>query len=288
MFDSARRFCDYRCQRSRVYVKIVAPCDLYGRLLLMKLANCSRAVFFDLDDTLAESFRIPSPEILAGLSKLLDLMPIAIITGTGFQRMEGRFLPVLAAHPRSDRLYIFPTSSAQAYVRVNGEWKKLYDLALTESERARIKEVIIGIVNASELRDTVHYGDQMVDRGAQVAYTHIGIDASTEAKASWDTDGSKRRLLWETLKQSLPEFEVLMGGVTTIDITRKDVNKSYGVKWLSERLSIPPAEMLYVGDALYPGGNDAVVIPTGIEARSVTGPEETKVIIEELLIACSS
>src|SRR3989338_7574266 len=199
--------------------------------------QCPRAALFDLDDTLAESFRVPSVEILDGLKKILDLMPVAILTGTGFQKIEERFLPVLAAHPRSDRLYIFPASSAQAYIRKNGAWEKVYDLALTETERAHIKAVVIETVNASELRDIPHYGDQMVDRGAQVAYTHVGIDAPTEVKASWDKDGSKRTLLWKALKEKLPEFEILMGGVTTIDITRKEVNKSYGVKWLSERLT---------------------------------------------------
>lgn len=250
--------------------------------------KCPAVAIFDLDDTLAESFRTPPPEILEGLQKLLELMPVAIMTGTGFQKIEDRFLPVLTAHPRSDRLYIFPASSGQAYIRKNGSWEQVYDLALTESERAHIKAVVTETVNASELRDTPHYGDQIVDRGAQVAYTHVGVDASKDVKDSWDTDGSKRRSLWNTLKQKLPEFEILMGGATTIDITRKGINKSYGVKWLSERLSIPPAEMLYVGDALYPGGNDAVVIPTGIQTLSVSGPDETKVIIKEILAACSA
>jgi len=251
--------------------------------------QCPAAVIFDLDDTLAESFRTPSPEILEGLQKLLERMPVAIMTGTGFQRMEDRFLPVLAAHPRSDCLYIFPTSSAQAYVHESGAWKQLYDLALTESERARIKAVVIETVNGTEgLKGVSHYGEQLVDRGAQIAYTHVGIDAPTEVKASWDKDGSKRTLLWKALKEKLPGFEILMGGVTTIDITRKEVNKSYGVKWLSERLAIPPQEMLYVGDALYPGGNDEVVIATGIQIRSVSGPAETEKIIDELIAACST
>ncbi|MBI5457968.1 HAD-IIB family hydrolase [Candidatus Kaiserbacteria bacterium] len=251
--------------------------------------QCPRAALFDLDDTLAESFRTPSPEVLDGLKKTLDLMPVAIMTGTGFQKIEERFLPVLAAHPRSDRLYIFPASSGQAYVQKNGVWEQVYDLALTEEERAHIKAVMTETVSAlKELQDIPHYGEQIVDRGAQVAYTHVGVDAPTDVKASWDRDGSKRASLWSTLKNKLPEFEVLMGGVTTIDITRKGVNKSHGVKWLSEHLGIPIGEMLYVGDALYPGGNDAVVIPTGIETRSVSGPPETLQVIEEILAACSA
>jgi hypothetical protein len=41
--------------------------------------------------------------------------------------------------------------------------------------------------------------------------------------------------------------------------------------------------MLYIGDALFPGGNDEVVKETGIETRQTSGPEETARIIRELL-----
>ena len=78
-----------------------------------------------------------------------------------------------------------------------------------------------------------------------------------------------------------------MGGMTTVDITHKGINKAYGVRWLSEKLGIPAGEMLYVGDALFEGGNDIVVIPTGIQTRSVSGPPETLAVIEELLKACA-
>lgn len=251
--------------------------------------NCPRAAFFDLDDTLAESFHAPSPETLAGLSRLLENMPVSIITGATFQRMESQFLSQLETHPNVDRLYIFPTSSAQGYSYIQGKWQPLYDLALTEEERLRIKKTILETVDGiQELKDITHYGEQMVDKGSQIAYTPVGVEASKDAKDSWDIDGSKRQLLWKALKQLLPEFEVLMGGVTTIDITRKEVNKSYGVLWLSKELGIPPSEMLYVGDALYPGGNDAVVIPTGIQVLSVAGPAETQKIIEDLLSACNT
>ena len=41
--------------------------------------------------------------------------------------------------------------------------------------------------------------------------------------------------------------------------------------------------MLYVGDALEEGGNDSVVIPTGVKTQEVFGPEETAKVIEEIL-----
>lgn len=251
--------------------------------------NCPRAVFFDLDDTLAESFHAPSPRALDGIGKLLTHIPVSVISGATFLRMHKQFLFTLESHPHADRLYIFPTSGAQAYRFSSGMWEQLYDLVLDEEARTRIKKAITEAVNSLEvLHGIPHYGEQTIDKGSQIAYTHVGVDAPKDVKDSWDSDGSKRGLLWKTLKESLPEFEVLMGGVTTIDITLKDVNKSHGVLWFSKELAIPVQEMLYVGDALYPGGNDAVVIPTGIQTLSVSGPAETEKIIDELLAACSA
>lgn len=241
---------------------------------------------FDLDDTLAESFKPPKPETIEGLKQLLERIPVAIITGAGLQRMEEQFLPLITASPHADRLYIFPNSSAQLYLYENGLWKEAYSLALTLDERSRIKQAILEVMSENEvLRSVPHYGQQMFDRDAQVAYTIVGFDAPLEIKQTWDADGSKRRTLADALKQKLPDFEILLGGTTTVDITRKGINKSYGVEQFSKRLEIPVSEMLYVGDAFYEGGNDIVVIPTGIPTRSVDGPEETPGIIRELVAA---
>ena len=128
----------------------------------------------------------------------------------------------------------------------------------------------------------------MIDRGAQIAFAVLGLEASDEAKKSWDVDKTKRTALKKTLEKKIPEFEILIGGRTTIDITKKGINKSHGVRWLAKHLDLEPKEMLYVGDALYRGGNDSVVIPTGVETLPTSGPEETLGIIDELLWACKT
>lgn len=250
--------------------------------------NCPRTAIFDLDDTLAESFKRPSDAMLQRLERLLEYIPVAIMTGAGFKRMESQFLPEIAAAPRSDRFYLFPNSAAQCYVHENGDWQLAYNLAFTSEERVHIKETIQKIVDGNEIfKGIPHWGERLFDREAQVAYTPVGIEASLETKQTWDTGGTKRKALWETLKQAMPEFEILLGGTTTIDITRKGINKAYGVRWLSEHLTIPTNEMFYAGDAFYDDGNDAVVVPTGIVTRAVSSPAETETVIDELLKLCA-
>lgn len=261
---------------------------VWKRKPIRRISKCPRVAIFDIDDTLTESFKPPSPHIVEKLSKLLDHIPVAIMSAAGFQRIEKEFLPMLSKSPHAARLFVFPNSTAEGYVFQNGAWMRAYDNELTEEERARIKRAIEESVTETQvLSDVTPTGIQVVDRGAQVAFAALGLEAPDEDKKSWDVDKTKRQKLQRALRRRLPDFEVLIGGRTTIDITRKGINKAYGVRWLSKRLEMKPREFAYIGDALYRGGNDAVVIPTGIKTYSTRGPEETERLIDELIESCA-
>lgn len=241
-----------------------------------------RAALFDLDDTLAESFQPPSAETVSLLGKLLQKMPVAILSAAGWPRIEHEFLDPLAQFQHIDRFFVFPNSSAQCFAYENGAWKEVYNLGLSDDERKRVKDAIEEALGEADILDPT-YPPLIIDRDAQIAYAAVGLDAPPEVKKGWDPDQSKRKKLKGAIEKRVPDVEVRIGGMTTIDITKKGISKAYGVEWLSKHLDIPASEMLFVGDALYPGGNDEVVVPTGIQTRSTSGPEETERIIQELL-----
>lgn len=248
--------------------------------------NIPKATLFDLDDTLAMSFQPPTPDMLTRLQKLLALMPVAIVSAAGFPRIQRDFLDIIADSPHIHRFYIFPNSSAECFRYQEGAWRLEYDFLLTSTERENIVLALKeAIKETGILEEHPKYEPRIIDRDVQIAYAALGLDASEEDKIAWDPDQSKRIKLKRAIEQRIPEFEVLVGGKTTVDITRKGITKAYGVKWLAEHLNIPIGEMLYVGDALYPGGNDAVVIPTGITTKSVNGPDDTARIIDEVIAA---
>ena len=58
------------------------------------------------------------------------------------------------------------------------------------------------------------------------------------------------------------------------------------MRWLAKHIGVGTKEMLFIGDDLKPGGNDAVVIPTGVRTREVSGPQQTARIIKELCTLC--
>jgi phosphomannomutase len=107
-----------------------------------------------------------------------------------------------------------------------------------------------------------------------------------DAKKTWDPDFAKRKKIKGILDGMLPEFAVNLGGSTSIDITLPGIDKAYGIRKLRDILKVPIGEMIYVGDALFPGGNDYPARETGVVCIQVLNPQETKRVIETMT-ACS-
>lgn len=246
-----------------------------------------KAVIFDLDETLAVSFQAPKPSMLERLVRLQAVLPVAIMSGAGFERIQR---DVIAHMPEvSSNMTLFPNSSSQCFMYEHGAWKTVYSHLMTDEERTTIKSVLnSALTEFPELRDAPVFGERVIDRESQIAFTAVGQEAPADVKAAWDPTSEKRLRVARALRDRLPEFDILIGGASTIDFTRKDTNKSYGVRWYADYLKAKPEELLYIGDALYPGGNDEVVLVTGIEARAVANPEDTERAIDELLAVCEA
>ena len=125
----------------------------------------------------------------------------------------------------------------------------------------------------------------MEDRGSQITFSALGQQAPLEAKRTWDPDFAKRQAIKAVLDQRIPEFSIRLGGTTSIDITKSGIDKAYGIRKLRELLGIQISEMLFVGDAIFPGGNDYPAKEAGVECIQVRDPDESKRVIEAVL-AC--
>ncbi len=104
-------------------------------------------------------------------------------------------------------------------------------------------------------------------------------------KNSWDPGFAKRKKIKALLEPMLPEFSIGLGGSTSIDVTLPGIDKAYGIRKLRDVLGIPIEAMLFIGDALFPGGNDYPAKEAGAQSIAVRDPEETKRVIEAI-IAC--
>ena len=244
-----------------------------------------KAVIFDLDNTLGEAFHSPKHSILTRFEKVLPLVPTAIMTAASLGRIKNDVLVNLSPSFDPKSLALFTANAGQCYLWLEDTWTAQYGFSFSDEERDVIRKALEqSAAETGVLDDAPSYGDRFVDYEGYIAFTALGVGAPTEERKAWDPDGKKRMQLREVLMHKLPQFDVYIGGATSVDVTLKGINKSYGVQWYARHLGLEPSEMLYIGDALYEGGNDAVVIPTGIQTRPTSGPAETETIIDELLV----
>jgi HAD superfamily hydrolase (TIGR01484 family) len=221
------------------------------------------------------------------VAELLSHMPVAIMSGASMQQFETQFLPHLPETAHFERLYLFPTNAAKCFTYQGGQWKARYDKSFNTFEKGRIMQAIKESLEETGLADDSsrpkEWGERIEDREAQITFSALGQRAPIEEKQKWDPSGAKRKPLREALVRRLPDFEIRTNATTSIDITRKGITKAYGVRQLVEIAGVSVAEILYVGDALNEGGNDSVVIETGVHAHEVFGPEETAALIKDVL-----
>ena len=116
------------------------------------------------------------------------------------------------------------------------------------------------------------WGETIEDRGTQVTMSALGQQAPLEKKEKWDPDFTKRKKMQALLEDVIPEFSVRLGGTTSIDVTRPGIDKAYGMGKLRDVLDIDIADMLFIGDALFPGGNDYPAKEAGVACIEVRTP----------------
>lgn len=246
-------------------------------------------IMFDLDDTLAESKSPLTSDMAALFAKLLEHKKAAIISGGGFPQFMIQVVDRLPEGANLSNLYLLPTGGAALYAYEEGEWKQVYAEHLSEQEAGVIHAALQAAAEENGQIDFSQpsWGERIEYRGAQVSLSALGQQAPIDAKKAWDPDHAKRRAIIALAAPHLADYSLKIGGATTIDVTQKGIDKAYGVRKLSEFTEIPIASMLYVGDALFPGGNDEVVKESGIETRQVQNPADTAQVIEEILNASS-
>jgi HAD superfamily hydrolase (TIGR01484 family) len=243
-----------------------------------------KLIVFDLDGTLAESKLPPDTEMAALLHDLLGVIKVAVISGGDWPQFEKQLLSTLPHDERRTHLYLLPTSGTKFY-SFAGEWKEIYAEDLTAAEKEKILTAFKQAIAEANIAVERVWGEPIEDRGSQITYSALGQQAPIEEKEKWDPDFAKRRKITAILAPLLPEFSVRMGGATSIDVTKPGIDKAYGIRKLRDLLGIPVREMIFIGDALFPGGNDYPAEQAGAVSIPVRDPTETKRVIQAI-IAC--
>ena len=243
-----------------------------------------KLIVFDLDGTLAPSKSSLDAEMSSLLHDLLGVVKVAIISGGAWLQFERQVLSNLPQDERLATLSILPTCGTQ-FFQYAGQWKRLYAEDFTANEKEKIVNSLNKAVGTAGSPVEKTWGETIEDRGSQITYSALGQQAPLEEKEKWDSDFAKRKKIKAILDTLIPEFSVRLGGATSIDVTKPGIDKAYGIGKLRDILGISVKEMIYVGDALFPGGNDYPAEQAGVISIPVRGPDETKRVIEAI-IAC--
>jgi HAD superfamily hydrolase (TIGR01484 family) len=248
-------------------------------------ALAARLVAFDLDDTLAPSKSPIDPRMADLVVRLLGEVPVCVISGGRFEQFETQLVAGLPIdRPAAlERLHLLPTCGTQYYRFEGTAWIRVYAEDLAEAEKVAAMAALREEAERLGLWETATWGPILEDRGSQITFSALGQAAPIDAKKAWDPDGSKKSALRAAVAPRLPDLEVRSGGSTSIDITRRGIDKAYGMRRLAELTGIPLADMLFVGDRLDPDGNDYPVLALGVPCVAVTGWPETADLIERLL-----
>ena len=243
-----------------------------------------KLIIFDLDGTLAESKSSLDTEMAALLHDLLGIVKVAVISGGDWPQFEKQLLSNLPHDGCLANLSLLPTCGTK-FFEYKSDWKKLYSEDFTAEE----KEKIIGslekaVANAGFKVEKV-WGEVIEDRGSQITFSALGQQAPLKEKDKWDPDYAKRKKIKAILDPLIPGFSVRLGGATSVDVTKPGIDKAYGIKKLRELLGISLKEMIFIGDALFPGGNDYPAEEAGVVSIPVCGPNETKP-VTKAIIAC--
>lgn len=244
-----------------------------------------RLIAFDLDGTLAESKQALDDEMAAILARLSHVADICVISGGDWPQFEKQVASRLPSNTDRSRFWLMPTTGTKLYRYENAAWQRKYADLFTDDERAHIIKELRASIDRLGFTPTEIWGEQIEDRGSQITFSALGQEAPLHPKEAWDPKQEKRRQIQADLQPILPHVSVRIGGATSIDITRAGVDKAYGMERLAEISGIPKTEVLFFGDALYPGGNDAPVKDTaGINSVQVYNVDQTKRALEAVIL----
>jgi HAD superfamily hydrolase (TIGR01484 family) len=248
--------------------------------------NNKKAIVCDLDGTLAESKSAISEEMSEVLCGILRNHYLAIVSGGTYNQFQKQFLANFSCPLEFlTNLYLFPTNGSVCYKydASNSEWKQLYAEVLSQEQREKIINAINESINELGLNLAPSYGEIVEDRGSQVTFSGCGQEAPVGVKELWDPDQAKRREIKSVLERKIPEFEIRMGGMTSIDITRRGIDKAYAVEKIKAIMNVSDDDIIFVGDALYKGGNDSAVKKTEVDFIQEDGPAETIELLRQFI-----
>jgi hypothetical protein len=239
-----------------------------------------RAVVFDVDNTLTKA----REALDAGMARRLGALgrPFALAAGSDRDLLMSQFFQPLHAHGFRGQFDAFLCNGALRY-RCRCDSELELTLLGEFSLRSHLGEWAFGALQLllGDLlldprfalpSEVSVVGERIIDRRGMINLAPSGRERgalsalgrrSREQFVSFDAQTGYRTRLMPVLRKALDEvlpgndLQVSLGGQTSFDLVVRGRDKSFAVRSLLEE---GMDHVTYVGDALFPGGNDAAVV----------------------------
>jgi phosphomannomutase len=250
-----------------------------------------KLIAFDLDGTLAPSKSHFDPRMVGLFDRLLEKYQVCVISGAKYALFQRQFLTQITKDPELlARLHLMPTTGTRYYRFVDGDWRQEYAEDFSAEDRDRIIAALEKGLDETGNRVEKTYGPTIEDRGSQITLSPLGQEVVAELgeeglriKHSWDPDMRLRQQIATIAQKEIPEFNVKVAGLTSIDVTLPGVDKAYGMNKLMEHTGLVKEDILFMGDKIVEGGNDLPVKELGIDCIAVEKWEDTTYAIEGIV-----
>lgn len=187
-----------------------------------------KLIIFDLDGTLTPSKSEMDSEMAGLLCGLLQKKKAAVVSGGSFSQFEKQLLKNFSCPENFlKELFLFPNNAARFYrFESNAGWQSVYQEELTAEETIKIREAFFkAFEDIGFVPEKAPFGEIIEDRGSQITFSALGQNAPLELKQKWDPDQKKRLKIKKALEKYLLEFQISIGGATSIDVTKKGLTR---------------------------------------------------------------
>jgi HAD superfamily hydrolase (TIGR01484 family) len=231
-----------------------------------------KVIIADVDETICETCQVISPEIAEEIDRLIKKgYTFAFISGTHLSELKR-----MVSSKLKETHHHLATTGTNYSIITAGDHKTIYDYSLTEKEKQEITAALNQLIERFNIRSMTTKEDQLQDRCSQITLSAIGRNAPIELKKAYDPDG-KKRLEWKdylSASLNLDKYEIKIGGTTSLDITKKGLDKRWGIEKFAQHHNFPLNSILFIGDKLYPGGNDYAASQI-VDCLAVRNPQDT-------------
>jgi len=242
-----------------------------------------KIVAFDLDGTLAKSKLSIDATMAELLYKLSLEAKVVVISGGSLIQFKEQLIPFLKS---SKNVILLPANGTERYEYddSNKKWKMTDRKDFSEDIKKQVTKVLDEIISSGKYDiPIVHSGDYVEDRGTEITFSALGQNADLREKSLWDPNQKKRLKIKKEIERQISNVTVGVAGTTSIDILSKGFDKARGLEILLDKFNLTKKDILFVGDAVFPGGNDYTPYKAGIKTIKTSSHIYTEEIIKKIL-----